>query len=244
MVIENISGRELTIELSYRCPLKCIHCSSVNIDGELSKLRILDAIEKIKPDYLRLSGGEPLVHDLEKLGVFESGIKIILSTSGIGETRFLRDFDIELARFSIYGDKNFHNYITQEYSYDLTLKVLKDCIALSKYNIQLTTPIFGEKQLYDVINLAENLNVSVRIAKLLPHGRAKNFPEIVLPYAVQLDIASKYLDHPKVIVTDSLLQLKVCNLQNKFTLLPNGKIKSCVAYKHSCYTGNKICSRI
>lgn len=244
MVIEKSLGKELTIEFSYRCPLRCLHCSSVNIDGELSKNKIFDSINKIKPDILRLSGGEPLVHDLRGLDIFTSGIKTIISTSGIGETRFLKEFDIKVARFSVYGNKNFHNYITQAYSYDLTLKVLKECIDMSNYDVQLTTPIFGAEQLNDVIRLAETLDVKIRIAKLLPHGRAKNIPHIVLPSNKQIDIALRYLDHPNVVVTDSLLQSKFCNYKNKFTLLPNGIIKSCVAGKHSCDMENKICGRI
>lgn len=244
MVIEKNLGKELTIEFSYRCPLRCLHCSSVNIDGELSKNKIFDSIDKIKPDLLRLSGGEPLVHDLRGLDIFTSGIRTIISTSGIGETKYLKEFDIEAARFSIYGDKIFHNYITQENSYDLTLKVLKECIDMSKYDVQLTTPIFGAKQLNDAIRLAETLDIKIRVTKLLPHGRAKNVPQIVLPPNKQIDIASRYLDNPNVVITDSLLQPKFCNYKNKFTLLPNGIIKSCVAGKHRCGKENKICDRI
>ena len=244
MVIEKIEGKELTIELSYRCPLECIHCSSVNIPGELTKLKIFDSIEKVKPDFLRISGGEPLVHDLENLGIFESGLKIIMQTTGIGETRYLTDFDIEVVRFSIYGNKKFHNYITQRCSYDTTIKVLEDCIDRSNSEVQLTTPIFRKNPLNDVINLAENLGVSVRIAKLLPHGRAKNIPKFVLSQNEQINIASEYLDYPNIIVTDSLLESHICNVKYKFTLLPSGEIKSCVAGKHGCYNKNKICDGI
>lgn len=244
MVVEKNMGKELTIEFSYRCPLRCLHCSSINIDGELSKNKIFDSIDKIKPDVLRLSGGEPLVHDLESLDIFSSGIRTIISTSGIGESRFLKEYDNGLIRFSIYGGKNFHNYITQAYSYDLTLKIVKECIDRSNNDIQLTTPIFGAKQLDDVVSLAECLNVNVRVAKLLPHGRAKNISQIVLSSNEQIDIAMKYLDHPNVIITDSLLTSEFCSQINKFTLLPNGIIKSCVANKHSNCEGNKICDKI
>lgn len=243
MAIEDIKGKELTVELSYRCPLKCIHCSSVGIPGELTRLKIFDSIEKIKPDFLRISGGEPLVHDLNNLGVFESGLKIIMQTTGIGETSYLSDYDIELVRFSVYGDKSFHNNITQKCSYDATIKAVEDCINQSNSEVQLTTPIFGEEPLNDVINLAENLGISVRIAKLLSHGRAKNIPDLILSDNEQKDIASKYIGHPSVIVTDSLLEPRVCNLKSKFTLLPNGETKSCVAGKHGKHgcNKNKIC---
>lgn len=244
MVIEKIPGKELTIEFSYRCPLRCLHCSSVNINGELSKFKISEAIKKTEPDFLRLSGGEPLVHDLDNLGIFDYGIKIILQTSGIGETRFLREYNLDLARFSVYGNKNFHNYITQANSYDMTIKVLKNCIELSSYEIQLTTPVFGEGQLNEVINLAENLDSSVRITRLLPHGRAQHQTAMILSPEKQINIAKKYIDHPNVIITDSLLDSSICNLNNKFTLLPNGIIKACVACKHGFYEGKKICDKI
>jgi hypothetical protein len=115
---------------------------------------------------------------------------------------------------------------------------------MSNYDVQLTTPIFGEKQLNDAIRLAEALEIKIRVTKLLPHGRAKDVPQIVLPPNKQIDIASKYLDDPNVVITDSLLQPKYCNYKNKFTLLPNGIIKSCVAGKHICDNKNKICNRL
>lgn len=85
---------EVSIELSQRCPLKCIHCSSEGMDNvdtsnELSHEEWLDVIEQageLRTHVLSISGGEPLVYPkifdiLEYAKLVDVG-KILLYTTG------------------------------------------------------------------------------------------------------------------------------------------------------------------
>ena len=85
--------REISIELTYDCDLRCIYCSSSaehpSPIGELSfdeVKMILDEAKKCGAKIVSLSGGEPLLHpqffDIIEYAK-EKKYKILLYTSGI-----------------------------------------------------------------------------------------------------------------------------------------------------------------
>lgn len=151
------------VELTSKCPLKCIHCSSIYSGSVLTIRRILDIIEKYNIEEVILSGGEPFSHpDFMNIAnsLLQRGYRVSLNTCGIsnlvgdisynslssnkvynwGKFSFY-PLDI-LSKFnkiyvSIYGSRDIHNSITQSLSFDNTLSFLLICQ-------RLFTHLYGE----------------------------------------------------------------------------------------------------
>ena len=106
-----VGPRELRIELTHDCPLRCRHCSACSEAGDSMHLPTEVVITAVK-DFLAmggekvvLTGGEPLVYpDLMKILdlMNESGVKPIIFTSGITYEigGYRSAIDLEILRLS------------------------------------------------------------------------------------------------------------------------------------------------
>ena len=111
------SLKELKIELTYRCELNCIHCSSdarPSNSLELARddcLRILADAAKMGTQDVAFSGGEPLLwpHVFDAvMAAVTQGQRVALYTSGhvdnFGQrSRRLRDLGLSRLIFSVFG---------------------------------------------------------------------------------------------------------------------------------------------
>lgn len=182
--------KELKIEVTYHCPLACVHCSS-NAGAEVSlsmkpqecKAVLTDAI-KLGVEKVAFSGGEPLEWDaLVEMVQYATAnhIDTTVYTSGNnkhGLTIFdnLRNAGLKRAVFSIYSSaRDEHNRVTRiAESYDTTLAAVQRCASIGIIaEIHFVALRSNYQQLESVVKLAEKHGASrVSVLRLVPQGRA------------------------------------------------------------------------
>lgn len=83
---------EITIEVTQRCPNRCIYCSSLSDENKTQYLdydticRVVDDAMLLGAKSVSISGGEPLLHpDIIKIAryIHSQGLKCLIYTSGI-----------------------------------------------------------------------------------------------------------------------------------------------------------------
>lgn len=138
---------KLTIELLYKCPLNCSHCSSVHNESFLTLPQIKAALKTQDFKEVILSGGEPFIHPrFREIVTFllRNSYQVSINTCGLSNRIKYRYFSFEksfsnpmffgvryeipfdlLIHFnkvyvSLYGDRYIHNHITREESFNST----------------------------------------------------------------------------------------------------------------------------
>lgn len=187
--MNDILLNELKIEVTYKCPLACVHCSSdANEENELSIdsekcLSIIDEAIKMSVTQIAFSGGEPLLWN----GIVEcvkfanqNNINISIYTSGNCDNpditfAALSNAGLKKAIFSLYSDKDYeHNRITRKAkSFDNTINSIK---IAQKYNI-ITEVHFvalanNYKKLTNIVKFAKDIGVNrISVLRFVPQGR-------------------------------------------------------------------------
>lgn len=247
-------NKELLLEISYKCNLKCIHCSSVGVDCD-KKLSISQIEEILKNqldeiEVVRISGGEPFLNNNldEYCKFFKNGnIKVVVQTNGTcssssslfnSASQFIDEFWI-----SFYGNNYIHNFITMGNHYYTTKSFILSVI--DKYPVVIQSPIFNETQLASLLHEIHRLKqeydivkkggIKLRLFALLSQGRC-NF---ALPIGEQICTYSNlFFNYKDVDITCSLDDSK-CNYENKLVLKPDGSLFNCSSHKH----GLKLCKK-
>ncbi len=243
--------KELLLEISYKCNLRCIHCSSIGINpecqikiGDIPNLVNLDEINVV-----RLSGGEPsLLYDLDSYINFlkDHNTKVIVQTNGYNE---LSKSTLRLADeiwVSLYGNECIHDFIVQKRGVynkvNENLEFYSNYISeFSKAKIVIQSPIFNEKQLISLsyqMNTGlwnKNFNTELRLFSLLNQGRCN--------YALSIDEQKKIFNllqykYHATNITCSLDPIK-CDYESKLVLKPDGSLFNCASHKH----GRMLCKR-
>ena len=181
--------KELKIELTYKCPLSCVHCSSdANEDNhlEMSKDNCFDIItqaSEMGTENIAFSGGEPLLWDgLEEVISLSNHFRMNTSIYSSGncdniEAKFeqLACSGLKKSIFSIYSpNEKEHIRITRKRnSFQNTLKAIEVC---RKNNIvpeiHFVALASNYKCLYDIVELAKNIGVEkVSVLRFVPQGR-------------------------------------------------------------------------
>lgn len=241
---------EITIEVTDKCPLRCVICSTRNSPlYENSEILSIDELIKKALDIvnsnlrtlyrIRFSGGEPLLAlEEEHITPFTNCLnvrEIIVNTSGYLGIKMLPSVKY---RFSLYGNKQQHEGITlTEGSYDKLIESLESAL-YHGYDVDLTTPIFDKEYLTNVIEVAKKHDLWIRIAREIYYGE---FPLIKYDdnMLMQLSIKS-HRDvaiwgksvYPKINITCSLFGKcnELCDYP-KISILANGKIIGCAIEK-------------
>lgn len=198
--------KEVSIEVTNKCSLNCIHCSSQSgseLPKELTLDQILQTIDQAKllgAHILTLSGGEPLLRkDLFEIIAHarENDFEIRLQTSGAYDfghgleaipaemlTRFLPDSSPQdKIIYSILGLDDAHDQLTSTpESYNL---VMKSIHRTSLLHIPIEVHTVPNKLNYQqMLPLAEILNQagvdSWHLLRLVPQGRCTDHPELTL----------------------------------------------------------------
>lgn len=184
--------RELKLEVTQECPLRCVHCSSnssreaQNIIPLMSLKRIIGEGMKLGVQEVALSGGEPLVHpDLYEVvsQCTRWGLKSKLYTSGIVDNDLtplsleqverLRDLGLGKIIFSIYSHRRkVHNSITAHQTFDATLSALKVAARTIPTEIHFVPMRSNFRDLPGVLELARSVAVEkVSLLRFVPQGR-------------------------------------------------------------------------
>ncbi|WP_313164659.1 radical SAM/SPASM domain-containing protein [Sedimentibacter sp.] len=195
---KSYSLTEVKIEVTYRCPLACIHCSSdayINNDKQISYEKCREIIEQAKDlgvSEITFSGGEPLIceyiDDIISL-THSNGIKTCIYTSGYIsdiENQFskLKHLGLCKAVFSLYSFKcENHERITRiEGSFDKTIRSIKECVKIgidAEVHFVAVSQTFRE--LNEVVRFCKNLGVNkISILRFVPQGRGMLYMQGVL----------------------------------------------------------------
>ena len=174
-------SRYLTLELTRACNYACPHCAVAAgkpLRDELTKEEIFGLIEKVKPDYLAITGGEPLFRkDLFEIIDFAGRFgRVRLNTNGSLLTESaaarLNAYEILISvdglpetNAALRGGKNFSHI----------LKALDNLEAAGKLNRVRLCITASRENLGEVPEIIKYFSPRVRrfgIGKLAPVGRA------------------------------------------------------------------------
>ncbi|HHV99134.1 MAG TPA: radical SAM protein [Clostridiaceae bacterium] len=189
--------KELKIEVTQKCPLNCIHCSSeANISkerqiDELTVVHLLSDSSKLGVTNIVFSGGEPLVWEplyrcLTICNEYGFNTTVYTTCNNFyGNNKLLYEFistGVKNVVVSLFGaTQKEHDKITRKYgSFDKTISGIK---MLSEAGIDVSIHFVAMKpnwkQLADVISLIQKLKVrKISILRFVPHGRGKIVKDI------------------------------------------------------------------
>lgn len=187
---------EIKIEVTYNCPLSCVHCSSnANPGNQLSMstekcIEIIDGALSIGLKEITFSGGEPLawkgiidviIHSKSK------GLICNIYTTGNCDNldeimKELKIINVDKLIFSLYSDnENEHNRITRKSdSFNNTIKAIKLAKLHNIYTeLHFVALASNYKKLCGIVELTQAYGVEqVSVLRFVPHGRGlliKNF---------------------------------------------------------------------
>jgi radical SAM protein with 4Fe4S-binding SPASM domain len=194
---------EIKIELTRKCALSCIHCSSnasSNNPLKLSNEPVLSLIHQAASLHVKriaLTGGEPLlwagIEDAIKTCKL-NGLSSTIYTTGIcieedgaEKIQTLAELGLNRVIFSVYSnEKNHHEDITRTLgSFDKTISTLKKIKSLNiKREIHFVPLKANYQQLTSVVELCKSLEIpTLSILRFVPQGRGvmlKNSHEMLM----------------------------------------------------------------
>ena len=198
--------KELKIEVTYRCDLNCIHCSSdakpsSYIEMSLDNcLRILLEASEMGTKEIAFSGGEPLLWPYLFRAVesaFSHQMKVTIYTSGNTE-----DFKNKASKlhavgasgfiFSIFGGTAItHERITRKSgSFDCTKNAIEDALSLGlKVELHFVPMSVNYRELPDIALLGKKIGASrISVLRLVPQGRATLIRSRILSRVQNLEL--------------------------------------------------------
>jgi PqqA peptide cyclase len=185
--------KELKIELTQRCPLACVHCSTSSHRRQSSSLpheaviRLLREAAQLSVERVVFTGGEPLVypHLREVISAAtHAGIQPTLYTTGILDDSLNpinAEQAVELVRigisrfiFSVYsGSAAVHESITRYGTFAPTLAAISSAVATGvPVEMHFVAMRRNFQHIPDVVALAEVLGAArVSVLRFVPQGR-------------------------------------------------------------------------
>lgn len=190
--------REFKIEVTHKCNLNCLHCSSDASSFntlEISKkdcLRILKEAISMGVKQVAFSGGEPLLWTglEEAINIASNGgLKISIYTSGnvdniSSKLESINQLGVKKCVFSIFGKSaNLHERITRvSGSFDRTIKAIKIAIQTGLTTELHFVPMSNNYcELEDIAILGNKLGIScISVLRFVPQGRGQLLRKRVL----------------------------------------------------------------
>lgn len=190
---------EIKIEVTHKCPLRCLHCSSVAgiesapvMTGEDCQ-RIIEEAARMGVKELAISGGEPLLwpHLASTVEVAKRrGLQVKLYTCGNAPNSeaVIKDLctnGLDAVAFSLYaGSSLIHEHITDvPRSYAGTLAGIRTAISSGlRTEVHFVAMVTNYHELPSVAKLARNLGCErVSILRFVPQGRGSSAEQILMP---------------------------------------------------------------
>lgn len=178
----------IVLELTAKCNLRCLHCYNdiledcEDIESNNDGLKIVtDELEKIKPHYLTLSGGEPLLIGKRLFEIAKNvrGIcqKLFLTTNGQLIRKFPAYFfnPFDDVQISLDGPKEIHEKIRG-------VGTFGEAIEASKYlksagvsvSFLMILHSLNKDYFEETYKIAKSLDVPFGAERMSPVGRGKN----------------------------------------------------------------------
>jgi pyrroloquinoline quinone biosynthesis protein E len=199
----------LVLELTYRCPLKCVWCNNpLDFDRYASKelstdewKDVLRQARSLGSLQLGFSGGEPMLRDdLEELVEFANGLGFYtnLITSGIGlnEDRLqaLKRAGLKQIQLSLQSaDRKLTNELVGTRAHDLKIDVARR-IKAAGFPMVLNVPVVRQniEQVDRILALAEEIGVDyLELANIQYYNWALLNREALLPSRAQIEQAER-----------------------------------------------------
>jgi pyrroloquinoline quinone biosynthesis protein E len=199
----------LVLELTYRCPLKCVWCNNpLDFDSYASKelsteewKDVLRQARKLGSLQLGFSGGEPMLRDdLEELVDYANGLGFYtnLITSGIGlnEERLqaLKRAGLKQIQLSLQSaDRKLTNELVGTRAHDLKIDVARR-IKAAGFPMVLNVPVVRQniEQVDRILALAEEIGVDyLELANIQYYNWALLNREALLPSRAQIEQAEQ-----------------------------------------------------
>lgn len=250
---------EIKIEVTYECPLACIHCSSnAHKDNSLQMtyekcVEIVEQANNLGVKEIAYSGGEPLIWNhiddmiylTHKLGIYVS-----LYTSGNIPDKYkrflkLKNEGLDRAVFSLYSYKaENHERITRiSGSFEQTINSIKDCI---KVDIQAEVHFVAVSQTFrelkDVAYFCKEIGINkISVLRFVPQGRGSLFSQGILNKSENIELINIIYNLRKSgfdIRTGSPFNILLINknpecyaAKNRMVIAPDLRIYPCDAFK-------------
>lgn len=251
--------KEIKIEVTHDCKLRCVHCSSMADETTgrhlnwASCAKILDEAASMGVNTIAFSGGEPLLWEHIHKAVAKAtqyGIDVNVYTTGNvpdveNLLRKLHGAGLSRVMFSVFGsDAEHHEKITVTCgSYNKTIAAVSCCISIglqTEFHFVPLTHNFGA--LREIANKARSMGITrVSVLRLVPQGRGAEKNE-ELSHSQNMDlrkIIKDLRDHGHDIRLGSpynFLMLRekpqCCSGIDRLTIGPDLRIFPCDAFKH------------
>lgn len=245
---------EIHIEITSRCPLKCLHCSSWTLREQKTAYRIEDICELIyklhETTDVYFTGGEPLLCEqiistiksmrknpfVKEVGLFTTGQYILQNKIVAFSSEYcsnLKDAGLTVAYVSLYGTNKFsHEALTQSSgSLERTMKSIQ-IMLLCGIEVRLNVVVYKNNidSLNEIISYANSVGISeVRLLKLINHGNAhNNWNNLSVDNVLFMKEASRLTE--------------LCDNKTRITVSGFPEIVPCRPYKDAllCQAGKKL----
>jgi|Deesub1362A_J573_1020465.scaffolds.fasta_scaffold01835_10 radical SAM protein with 4Fe4S-binding SPASM domain len=252
--------REVCIELTDKCLLNCLHCSSQsNLDG--SNILAFQQCKNFLNDFsvlggsiLELSGGEPLLHP-HLLSIIRLakclGLEVRLYTSGVTCDKnkafkpipreileALRKYGLDKIIFGLQGSsQRIHEKITQTLgSFEIALESIKRAKHYDFWvGIHFVPMKLNYKNLKDIVSLAQDLSLDeVAILRFVPQGRGRlNRTQLELSEEEFSQLLEMIVEVRSGLANKAMLRIG-CPLNFCSFVDPNITPQNCKAGKSTC----------
>lgn len=179
----------IVLELTAKCNLRCIHCyndsssesSEVDFSNDDNLKIVADELERVKPHYLTLSGGEPLLLG-ERLFEIAKKMrrfcqKLFLTTNG----QLIRKFPaylfniFDVVQIGLEGPKEIHEKIRGTGTFEEAIEGSK-CLKSAGVSVSflMTLHSLNKNYLEETYKIAKGLGVQFGAERMSPVGRGTN----------------------------------------------------------------------
>ncbi|MEE9465228.1 MAG: radical SAM protein [Candidatus Neomarinimicrobiota bacterium] len=251
--------REIKIELTSKCAMNCIHCSSDSTPTRREEislddcLRIIGEASELGVEKIAVSGGEPLLYKHIIAVIRDAKAKNMhtsIYTTGnvvgaIGLIENLRNLGVDRLIYSIFGatsDK--HEFITRiRGSFESTVSSIQYASGLGIHcEIHFVPLRFNYRELDDIALLGKSRGAkSISVLRFVPQGRGSLHIEQALSRVENLELArsiKKLRSRNFIVRTGSpfnflfLNNAPECNAAiDRLIVSPNLEVHPCDAFK-------------
>jgi len=243
----------LVIEITNKCELACKYCYISKGNKHMSKKMLRDVLERFEPEFVSISGGEPLLHPhfWELVDTVSDYCEFEVLTSGV-EIENPERFKGMNVQVTVDGEKEYHNRVRGHYR-----ETVENAKKLAKYaDVTVVTVLTEEnwKEIPAVLELSEGIGATTyRVIRMIPVRR--ELREMMVSKKHALEVA-KYLyfarkgSSLKVLSywLDCLLQYhtsgehrgKCSGGEEKLTITPHGRILPCEFLRDPNYRPRKV----
>jgi len=168
----------VTVEMTGRCNLSCSHCyrRGNEQDDLIDYDLLIDQLSEIKPYYITVSGGEPLLlSDIFYLSEKLKNVcqKLLLTTNGTLVRKFPRDnfrifADVQI---SLDGDRDTHEAIRGKGSFEKAMDAARYLSGNVPVSMQCTVNQSNYKQLSSIVQVCKTAGVTPKMGRMCGFGR-------------------------------------------------------------------------